>query len=96
MPSIRTYIEKSLWLAAELFEKGYYAYALLELNKCLVILEDYYYVEEYQETTAKIKAVENRFPKINEMDCNEVVGLMTDLYSRLYTTRHKTVVNDKR
>ena len=96
LPSIRTYIEKSLWLAAELFEKGYYAYALLELNKCLVILEDYYYVEEYQETTAKIKAVENRFPKINEMDCNEVVRLMTDLYRRLYATRHKTVVNDKR
>ena len=96
LTSIRFYLEKSILLAAELFEKGYYAYALLELKKCLVILEDYYYVEEYQETTAKIKAVENRFPIINEMDCNEAVNLISELYSHLCTTRHKTVVNDKR
>lgn len=96
MASVRFYVENSLALAASLFEKGYYAYALLELKKCLVILEDYYYTEGYEGITNSIKDLEDRFPQISKSDCDTALRLMSGLYSRLYTTSHKTVINDRR
>ncbi len=96
LPSLRNYIEKSASLASVLFDEGYYQYALLELNKCLVIIEDYYYTEEYNDLKAQIRALENRFPQINETDCNEAARIISELYNHLYMTSHKTVVNDKR
>ena len=95
LPSIRSYIEKSLSLAAELFDRGVFSYALLELNKCLLILEDYYHTENYEDLILQIEYLENRFPKITEDDCNLAVKIMSKLYNLLYKTSHKIVVNDK-
>lgn len=95
LPSVRFYIEQASSLAAELFEKGYYPYALLELNKCLVILEEYYHAEGYQSLISQLRAIEDRFPRITESDCNQAAHILADLYEHLYGTGHKTVVNDK-
>lgn len=96
MASVRYYMSKSLSLAAELFEKGYPQYALLELKKCLIILEDYYYTEGHEDTISRFKELEDKFPQIGEKDCEAALRLMSGLYDHLYTTSHKTVVNDRR
>lgn len=96
LASVRYYLEKSLSLAANLFEKGYSQYSLLELRKCLVILEDYYYTEGYGDVINNVKELEDKFPHISGDDCDTAIRLMSDLYSRLYTTSHKTVINDRR
>lgn len=96
LPSIRSYIEKSLSLAAELFDRGVFSYALLELNKCLLILEDYYHTEKYEDLILQIKSLENNFPKISEEDCNMAAKIMSRLYGYLHNTSHKNIVSDKR
>lgn len=95
-PSIRSYIEKSLSLAAELFDRSKFSYALLELNKCLIILEDYYHTENYEDLILQIKSLENNFPKVSEDDCNMAAKIMFKLYRSLHNTSHKNVVIDKR
>ena len=95
-PSIRSYIEKSLSLAAELFDRGVFSYALLELNKCLLILEDYYHTENYEDLILQIKSLENNFSEISKDDCNLAANKMFQLYRNLHNTSHKNVVIDKR
>ena len=95
LASVRYYMEKSLSLAATLFEKGYFQYTLLELKKCLIILEDYYYTDGYEGIIDNIKLFEDKFPQISIQDCDTALRLMSGLYGSLYSTTHKTVVNDR-
>ena len=93
---VRYYIEKSMKLANELFTLGYYPYALLEIIKSLVILEDYYHTENYRALTRSIRDAEDQFPHITANQCEEAASKLLDLYRLVFQTPHKTVVNDKR
>lgn len=94
--SVRYYIDKSLRLAAELFVQGAFPYALLEIQKSLVVLEDYYHTEAYSQIVSKIRSIENRFPTISPSDCTAAAKLMEELFLSVCGTPHKTVINDKR
>ena len=96
LDSVRYYINKSLSLASELYSQGFYLYALLEIQKSLVILEDYYYTEEYTHIANQIRSVDNRFPQISPSDCDTAASLLEKLFLAVCGTKHKTVVNDKR
>ena len=83
-------------LADELYSEGYYPYALLEIIKSLVILEDYYHTESYQALTTSIREAEQQFPHITAKQCEEAASKLFDLFRLVFQTPHKTVVNDKR
>ena len=87
---------KSLNLASELYSKGFYQYALLEIQKSLVILEEYYYTESYGQLAADFRNVESRFPHIGQSDCDNAAAILEKLFLTVCHTKHKTVVNDKR
>lgn len=96
LDSVRYYISKSLALAAELYSQGFYQYAFLEIQKSLIILDDYYYTEDYSHITNQIRSVENRFPQITQSDCDTAAALLEKLFLVVCGSKHKTVMNDKR
>ena len=96
LESIRFYINKSLSLASDLYSQGFYQYALLEIQKSLIVLEDYYHTEAYSQIAADIRNVENKFPHIEQSDCDNAAALLEKLFLSVCGTKHKTVINDKR
>ena len=96
LSNIRYYVDKSLALAENLYSRGCFAYAALELTKVLVILEDYYYADNHRALVDSIRSIEAQFPRISESDCETMADRLSELYHRLYRTEHRTVVNDRR
>lgn len=94
--SVKNYIEKSLSLAESLYASRLYPYAALELVKTMVILEDYYYTDQYAPLVSIIRTIESCFPNVSATDCEVMARKLAELYEILYNTEHRTVVNDKR
>ncbi len=96
MNSVRDYLNYTLGLANNLYSKGIYNYALLEIIKAKIIVEDSYNIEDYSHLIDYIQTIENKhIQEVTQEDCDKAIACLSQLYKKVCGNKHKTVSKDK-